>query len=60
MLVPAIACATFALILLVGGGFLTLRGQTDGERVAGAFTALVALFFVLLAVALGLGEYAVR
>lgn len=60
MLLPAIACATIALILLVGGGLLSLHGQTNGERDAGAYTAVTALFLALLAVALGCCEFAGR
>ncbi|KAB1069277.1 hypothetical protein [Methylobacterium planeticum] len=60
MLIPALAFAAFALILLVGGGLLALRGQTDGERDAGAVTALIALLLGLIAVALGLCEFAGR
>ena len=60
MLIPALACAAFALILLIGGGLLTLRGQTDGERDAGADTPVASLFLALIAVALGFCGFAGR
>jgi hypothetical protein len=44
----------------MGCGLLSERRHTDRERFAGSFTCMVGLFFVLLAVALNLGEYAER
>ncbi|WP_336488269.1 hypothetical protein [Methylobacterium nigriterrae] len=54
MLIPAAILAATALLFFVVGGLLSKHGHTDGERKAGAFTAMIGLWFGLMAVTLTL------